>query len=228
MNCCFLTEDSKSLLTVLPYWLKYLNFPCDRVANNSDLTHNTYTALSGYGCYQLISHKLYDVMKEIINGNYNLDYLFVMIDSENMSVSERVQEVQNALVLFENRDKINFEIKIIVIKRCFETWLLGNSKLFPETSPKKESSFFEYYNFFNVSLNDPENMMKPINFNKSIAKYHAQYFSCLCQFNNLRYTKKNPSMVTSKEFFEQLLLRIRTTNHLKSFKIFVNYIEEIL
>ena len=58
--------------------------------------------------------------------------------------------------------KLDFTYKIFVCNHCFETWLLGNSSLFPSDNVGKNKSFWIYYNHYNVKENDPENMLPPI------------------------------------------------------------------
>lgn len=43
----------------------------------------------------------------------------------------------------------------------------------------------------------------------------------------IRYSKSNPKNVATKNYFEGIVERINTTEHLKSFKNFYNYVSDI-
>ena len=96
MNYYFLLEDEKSLIKVLPTWLQHLNFNCKRVADISEITENTYVMQSGQGVTQLITKALFSTIDTIIMTN-NIDKLVIIIDTEDITIEERVAMIQGKI-----------------------------------------------------------------------------------------------------------------------------------
>ena len=234
MNFYFLVEDSKSLLKVLPSWLGYMGFPCERVDRVSSITNNCYILQSGHGCYQLVDKVLEEVLIDINQNSAKINALIILIDSENLTVDERLLNIQNKISSLNHKYNVEYPIIPFVVDCCFETWLLGNRDLFPSQSPESTSPFFPYYNFYDVSVNNPElmpadenNPQYPDYHFHSKADFHFRYFHELCRHNRIRYSKNNPKAVNKFEFFEKIVQRINTTDHLNSFRKFYEYINSL-
>lgn len=232
MNYYFLVEDEKSSMKVLPYWLTFMGFPARRVEKLSDITQNCYIMRSGMGCYNLVDHVIPNTIAEI-SQNGKIDCLVIVIDSESYPVSSRFKHVQDKCKKEQEKYPINCEIKIFVVNCCFETWLLGNISYFPKSEPSKTSTFYPYYKFFNVSLTDPEDMQVDENNPKypdyhfrSRSDYHFRYFHDMCLYNKVRYSKSKPDIAKEQEFFDEIIKRIKCTNHLNSFRRFYEFIKE--
>lgn len=224
MNYYFLLEDEKSLLKVLPYWFEHMGFNCTRVPDISQITNNNYILQSGQGVTQLITKVLFDTIDTIQCNHNKIDKLVIILDSESISVEQRKNEVVDRIKEKYNIDELSFEIIIIVCNRCFETWLLGKTGLYPQEVDEK-SFFHQYYTHYNIDKCDPENMLPPQDSSESIAQYHFHYFHDLMRYKKLRYTKKKPDVVSKKEFFIGLCERIENTEHISSFKELVDFIK---
>jgi len=231
MNCCILTEDEQSLYRILPYWLDYLDFPCKRVLQISNIQNNNYTLQSGYGIYNLIDEVLLKTINTIIEYNKQIDYLIIILDADEFSIDDRIVKVETKIKDFCCHSKINFKSKVIVCNCCFETWLLCNSKLYPINPPPLDSPFYKFFTYYNVKDLDPENMVKSIipfeNTQNTKAGFHFNYLHEMCRYNHMIYRKNKPDIAANKDFFGEIVTRIETTNHGKSFKHFCDYIKSL-
>lgn len=231
MNCCIVTEDEQSLIQVLPYWLQYLDFPCQRVANISKIQDNNYTLQSGCGIYQLIDDVLLKTIGLIMEHSKRIDYLIIILDADETSINNRVAEVQTKIKDYCCHSKTDFKFKVVVCNCCFETWLLCNSKLYPTNPPPSNSSFYKFYKYYNVKDLDPENMEKSIipfeNTQATKSGFHFNYLHEMCKYNNMTYRKNNAKVAREKNFFNEIVNRTDTTNHGKSFKHFCDYIKSL-
>ena len=230
MNFYFLLEDEQSLIKILPKWLEYMDFPCQRVEDITKVTQNNYVMQSGQGVTQLITRVLYqtiDTIEEV--PGHKIDALIVIVDAENEEVEQRKREVYDKVEEYK-RDKnkvLNFDIKVFVCNHCCESWLLGNRELYPNAQPEQENAFYKHYIHYNIRQQDPELMLSPQWHTKSIGHYHFQYLHDACQYNNIRYRKKRPEKVATIEFFNEIVLHINQTAHLETFREFYNYIQMV-
>lgn len=231
MNFYILTEDEKSLKKVLPEWLKYLDFKYTRVDIISEIKDNNYILQSGQGIYQLIDRVLFETIDTIVQYDLNINYLIVILDAESCSVEDRIKEVNDKINKKYCDITFKFKIKIIVCDCCFETWLLCNSKLYPDDPPTPDNSFYKFYTYYNVKDLDPENMEKSIipfeNTQNTKAGFHFNYLHEMCKYNNITYRKNKPEISAAKDFFDELIKRTNTTKHGKSFKYFCDYIKSL-
>ncbi len=66
--------------------------------------------------------------------------------------------------------------------------------------------------------------MRPLeSLNETTAMYHFHYLHEMCRHNKIRYRKKNPMNLATKEYFQEIVARVNTTNDLPSFFKFYNY-----
>ncbi len=231
MNCYILTEDSESLLKVLPEWLRYMRFPCERVLDISSVKENNYVLQSGHGIIQLITCALFQTFDTIIESDNIIDDLILILDAEEMTPEERFDDVMLKIESYERKSELKCNIHIFVANCCFESWLLCNSSLYPNTSPNVNSPFYVFYNFYDIKNNDPEKMNKPPipfkNVGKTKAKFHFAYFHAMCRYNGKVYRKGNTKFVEKQEFFDNLVSRINRTSHGNSFRAFYEYVKEM-
>lgn len=224
MNYYFLPEDEKSFLKVLPLWLKYIDLEHKRVADIKEVQKNTYILQSGQGVTQLITKVLFDTIDTIIENPKKIDKLVVILDAEDLTVTERKQQVYTKIKEKYSLKDLDFNIVIIVCNYCFETWLLGCCGLYPSETVDKNSDFYPYYNYYNIEKNDPENMNVPNGMTDSIAKYHFHYLHEALRYKKIRYSKSKPQNISTVEYFSGIVKRIETTEHLKSFSTFYHFI----
>ena len=224
MNFYFLLEDEKSFLKVLPHWLDYMNFGYTRVADIQEVQKNNYILQSGQGVTQLVTKVLFDTIDTILLNPGKIDKLVIILDAEELEVEERKQKVKEQMSSNYHSKDINFEIATLVCNRCFETWLLGCKRLYPVGEIDKKSYFYKYYNYYNIEQQDPEKMRVPEDSNETIAKYHFHYLHELLRYKKIRYSKNRPDNVATEAYFRGIVERIDTTEHLKTFRSFYDFI----
>ncbi len=121
-------------------------------------------------------------------------------------------------------DGSTFTADAMVQNRTFETWLLGNARIFPRQP--NELEFVEMVKFYNTSISDPEFMGKYADYDK-YAEFHHDYLKLMLAERNIRYTKKNPREVGETHYIKSLIDRIETTEHLQSFNELVKFCNKI-
>lgn len=227
MNYYFLLEDEKSFIKVLPKWLSYMGFSNDRVPDISFVTKNCYVLQSGQGVTQLITQVLFQTIDTLIQNPKTIDELIVILDSEEYDTNYRKDQVLGIINEYIGKKGlvIDFSYKVFVCNHCFETWLLGNGTLYPQIRP--DDDFRQYYDTYNIQLYDPEKMRPPEDVDETIAIYHFHYLHEMCRHNKIRYSKKNPMNLATKEYFQEIIVRISTTNDLPSFLEFYSYFLDI-
>jgi hypothetical protein len=94
-------------------------------------------------------------------------------------------------------------------------------------SPRDEN-LRKYIEHFNVYLQDPECMPKPESpYFKSIAQFHLDYLRKLLREKGDWYSKKNVAGVATVPYLQELLKRTNETNHLNSFRDFVETLQNL-
>lgn len=226
MNIYFLVEGSQTEIKVYPQWLSYLAPKLSRVDFAHQAVDNNYYLMSGMGSPRILHVELANAVAEINElGNYN--YLVLVIDADNMSEQEKIEEVEmfmaNHLIALD----LGCDLKIIAQNYCIETWFLGNQAVYPDVIDKN-SDFYEHAQFYNVSQQDPELMNKPQWFiNGTTSIYHEIYLRKMLAKSNIRYSKSNPKSVAEKPYLEQLRKRVTESSHLASLKHFFDFCELI-
>lgn len=223
MNYYFLLEDEKSFIKVLPEWLKYMGIQNTRVQDITYVQENNYVMQSGQGVTQLITKVLFQTIDTILLNPGVIDELIVILDSEEYNERQRKNQVEDIIeqYLQDKNCKANFSYRVFVCNHCFETWLLGNGSLYPDTRP--DGDFQQYYDDYNIKEEDPELMAVPEDVNETIAMYHFHYLHEMCRYNRIRYNKKKPMEMAKRTYFDALVSRISSSNHLHSFAQFYNY-----
>lgn len=224
MNYYFLLEDEKSFLKVLPAWLEYMGFGCERVADIQEVKENTYVLQSGQGVTQLITKVLFDTIDTILMNPGKIDKLVIILDAEELEIEQRKKEVNEQIKNHYQGRQLDFEIVILVCNRCFETWLLGCKGLYPKIPVEENSYFYPYYNHYNIEMCDPEKMTVPEWARETTAKYHFHYLHELLRYKKIRYSKNRPYNIATNEYFMGIVERITTTNHFETFKDFYDFV----
>jgi len=115
----------------------------------------------------------------------------------------------------------NAELLLIFQKRCWESWLLGNRKIYsrnPQNQP-----LLDYARYYDISVNCPENIGRYQDFNTH-AHFHAAYLRALFEAKNITYSKKRPGDVLKPFYLEQLLTRIEfQPEQLTTFRHFIDF-----
>lgn len=223
MNLYFLVEGRRTERKVYPKWLGILLPQLQQVTYLEEVTHNHFYLFSGNGYPSILDNHLANAITEI-NDMGNIDYLIMCIDADEATVAERKQEVLTFMA--EHQLELHYKTKFVLIiqNRCIETWCLGNQRIFkrnPEFEPLKE-----YVNFYNVQKDDPEKMGKLVEF-ETHSQFHEDYLSELLHVRNIAYTKKNPKGIVEAYYLQELENRVNTTNHIQTFKVFLDLCKQI-
>lgn len=224
MNIYFLVEGEKTELKVYPQWLKYLVPELSQIKYPQDAENNNYYLVSGMGSPRILTEEL-EKSVEDINKFGNYDYLVLVIDADEMSVEEKTTEIKQ--FISDTKIVLNpkCELQIIAQKYCMETWFLGNRKVYPRNTDNVD--FINHAQYYDVSQNDPEFMIKPNTFAGSTSIYHELYLRKMLAAKNIHYSKSKPKEVGEKYYLEELQKRINETPHLSSLKNFFSFCENL-
>ncbi len=223
MNIYFLVEG-KTESKIYPKWLSFLAPKLNKVDYFDKVVADNYFVFSSNGMPALINTHLHNAVEDI-NKHQKYDYLVLCLDADNKSTTDARKEVfdfmnDNSIIL---RDKTKLEI--IVQNKCIETWLLGNPKIFKK-NPNNDF-LKKCVTFYNVKEDNPELMGKLLDYESSISIFHTHYLRELLAEKNIRYSKANPQGVIEKPFLDALIKRNKDTNHLASFKYFIDFCQKI-
>jgi hypothetical protein len=82
-----------------------------------------------------------------------------------------------------------------------------------------------YIKHFDVWENDLELMNVPPGRMESVAMFHGEYFRAICRERECSYTKNHPGVVLDNSFFEELVERVKDTEHLRFLGGFFEFIQ---
>jgi hypothetical protein len=224
MNIYFLVEGKRTEKKVYPKWLSHLIPKLQRINEYQNVDKNNYYIFSGNGFPSLLDNHLRNCIEDI-NSIKKYDYFVICLDADEQNIEQCKQDIFD----FMTREKIvlsnSVKFEIIVQNKCFETWFLGNPKIFKKNP---ENVFLkECVSFYNVKSNDPELMGKIPDFEGSTSIFHSSYLQQLLLERNIQYSKNNPQGVVEEYFLQNLINRNKTTGHIESFKSFVDFCDTI-
>lgn len=219
MNIYFLVEGRRTETKVYPKWLEYLLPNLIEVDDPFVICSNNYYIFSGKGFPALLDNHLVKAIEDV-NQIGKFDFLVICVDSEESSIPDRKKYVSNFLRC--NKLKLNGKTKFVIIvqNKCIESWFLGNRRVY--SKHPQSSDLRKYNNFYNVQKNDPELMTAMEGFNTS-AQFHETYLKEMLLEKNIKYSKRNPNEVIKHYYLEELINRNNETNHLLSFKDFLDF-----
>ena len=224
MNIYFLVEGKQTEMKVYPKWITILVPELTRVQWHHQVNVDNYCIFTGDGFPSLLDNHLGNSIEDV-NSSNKFDYFVICLDSDDDSPEERKQEVIDFIE--KNKISLNQKTKLVIIvqNKCFETWFLGNKKVFKKNP---QSDFLiDCINFYNVREEDPELMNKPNDFEYSASRFHSSYLQELLAERRIKYSKKNPQGVIEESFLNELIKRSQKTKHIPSFSIFIDFCEKI-
>lgn len=216
MNVYFLVEG-KTEKKIYPQWLSHLLPGLQQVQQYYEVEHHNYYLFTTGG-YPSILDDIKDAAKNINDcGKYS--YLVVCLDADEVTIEERKQEIMG--IFKPDLLELKAELVVIVQNRCFETWFLGNRKVYPRHP--QEDLLRQYCQFYNVSEKDPEMMPNFAGF-YSIAQFHADYLKRMLREKRIPYSKGNPREVGESHYIKELKKRVADTpQHLKTLQNFFHF-----
>ena len=221
MNVYILVEGKRTEKKVYPAWLSILTPHLKKVDIAGDVSDDNYYLISGEGYPSLLSH-LKNAIEEV-NEISKFQYLVLCLDAEEETVQGRIDEINTYL----KREKCilqHAELVIVVQNPCFETWFLGNRKLFKRQPQSPE--LCRYIRFYNVSEEDPEEMPALVD-HMTRAQFHVAYLREMFEERNISYSKRNPGELCETRFLTELIKRNEETSHISSFREFLNLCDMI-
>lgn len=223
MNIYFLVEGRRTEKKVYPKWISHLIPELSEIKDPSIANGNNYYLFNGNGFPSILDNHLRNSVEEVNEIN-KFNYLVMCIDADEVNVSDRRNEV---LSFIENNEiKLNkgVEFVLIIQNRCIETWCLANRKIY-KRQPNSED-LRTYIDFYNVYNDDPE-LMGKIDPDETHAQFHASYLAEMLAERNIRYTKNFPRGVVEEDYLNELLKRISKSNHIKTFRTFIDFCEKV-
>ena len=208
MNLYFLLEGRRTEKRVYRAWIQHIFPSFVEVSKVEELVHDNFYLLAGEG-YPSYCARIPNCLQDI-HQHGQIDHYFVCIDAEENAAAEKFAEVES---LITSASKFT-NYHILVHDRCIETWFLGNSRMM-RNNPHSEI-LREYKQFFDVSVDDPEEMACPASY-EFCAHFHLDYLKAMLAERGLRYTKVNPGCVMEKHYLDALVERHIITGHISSF-----------
>ena len=222
MNLYFLLEDSKSFFKVLPQWINFVLPNYNEVIKweSFEKNSNNFFVESGNG-YPQIKKYLNATLEKLYKNDFPVDYIILCWDTDAKSDSTIMTEKNEYEQIFL-QNVVACQYRLFPINRCFETWLLGNRAAYPQ---EINEQFAPYNDFFNVTTNDPEEMLEPGNQCERVSRYHYRYLQEMLR-GQANYSKKNPGFVATNNYFNELQSRITDTDDLRSFAKFIKFLTD--
>lgn len=208
--------------SIYPKWLMHLAPYLTQQKLLKNVVSNDYYLFSSGGIPSVIQ----DIEKCVldIKEHGNIDYLLVCLDAEELTLQQRLDEVNAEIVRLKNTTKTT--IIPVIQDPCIETWLLGNPKMCGAATVNKD--FQECLSFYNVRTDDPEQMGKPdIDIFNTRAQYHEYYLQQMFLNKNLSYKKGKSKEVAEHHYLQALQSRVQTTGHLSSLRYFFDLLSHL-
>lgn len=219
MNIYFLVEGRRTEKKVYPKWLAHLLPKLSEVTDPFKVDLNNYYIFNGNGFPSLLNNHLVNAISDV-NEISKFDFFVICLDSDDATVSVRKKYVLDFVKKHKLKLKKKTQFVIIVQNKCIESWFLGNRKVY--SKQPQSADLRAYNNFYNVQENNPELMTAMKGFNTS-AQFHETYLTEMLSEKNIRYSKKNPNGVVEVHYLKELISRHNETNHLLSFKDFLDF-----
>ncbi len=213
MNLYLLVEGKRTEKKLYGSWLLHL-FPELRIVERpEDVTENCLRLVSGKGYPQYLE-LVETVLGEIATVKNRIDHLFVCVDAEEVSLTDRLAEVDEWVKLCQPQIRYS----VIVQNCCVETWLLANRR-FLKRNPQSER-LRRFKRFYDVGELDPEGMpvMSP---HRTRARFHEAYLKEMFRERGQSYSKKAPGEAASPGYLDELMNRYDETKHIPSFGRFL-------
>ncbi|MBD3265125.1 hypothetical protein GF373_00515 [bacterium] len=213
----YVVVEGDSEKKIYKKWIPFVNPHMTYIDSLRLLTENNFYVISGGG-YPNYLETIDDAIEDI-NSVGQFDRFIVVVDAEEMAFTEKQQELIDYL---SNRN-IRAELYLIIQNFCIETWGLGNLKIAPRNP--NSPTLQKYKNHYDVSVLDPEDLPKMGGLTR--AQFAYKYLKAMLKdkHNHLYYTKRNPRALMHETFLHEIKKRYLNTNHIQSFKTFLEAVE---
>ncbi|MFT4924976.1 MAG: hypothetical protein ACI8WB_001066 [Phenylobacterium sp.] len=222
MKLYLLVEGISSEMQVYPAWINYF-LPTLKHHDNFDTFKHAETGfylVSGMGYPSIIKH-IGNAATDVTD-TADVDYFFVILDSDEEAVDARKALIDNTLKQHQFPHRTNIEV--VIQKRCFETLLLANRKAIPRQPNTRP--LIDYMQYYDVINHDPE-LMGNYSEDYTHSQFHTEYAIKALREKRIRYTKSNCGDVATAQFIKEIEQRINATGHLASFSTFIHQLKII-
>ena len=225
MNIYFLTEDSKSFRIILPEWLHYVLPDYVKIKSMEEFqSGGNYYMVQDGGGYPRIKKWASQTIETFTENSIPLDYFVILWDGD----AKDEDEIQEAIKEFNSvftQWPVQFQYRLFVMRHCFETWLLGNRAVYPHDHIAR--TFAPFAQFYNVSIDDPEQMLEPEGYTASVSTYHRRYLQEMLRNSiHKNYSKGHPAVAAEESYWDELCLRVGQTLDLRSFANFLDFLHQ--
>lgn len=217
MNVYVVVEGRVVEKAVYTIWIPEVNKSLSPATYIDEVTRNNFWIVSGNG-YPAYFDVVLAGLEDVSSGNV-FDRLVICVDSEDMTLQDKRDEV---LGFIEANGYANADCRVVVQHFCFETWALGN-RVIGSRNPKNES-LRKYRQLYNVITHDPEGLPSLPDENLNRSQFAEKYLRLTLNDKNKRlsYSKTKPGVVAHPKFYHQVCKRATQTNHVQSFRAFMD------
>jgi hypothetical protein len=211
----YVVVEGQTEKAVYSRWIPTINPTLECVEHPSLVQDNQFCVISGMG-YPMYWDVLSAAIDDI-NDYRSFDRLIACLDSHDMTVEDKLSEVEYQLT----RRTCIAEVLVVIQHFCFETWALGNRVLVkPHPNSQRLRDFKAIHD---VRRHDPE-LLPPHPTNGWPRSQFAEAY-LKAAFNergwNLTYSKGSARYIGHPSYLNQLTLRNRQTGHIPSFSRFL-------
>lgn len=215
MNFYIVVEGARTEQTVFASWIPHLNRTLTQVSLPGQLIRDNFVILSGHGYPQYL--KIVQRAAIDITRNPHYGQLVVSVDAED----DNATDVRNKIIAEVHGVNATLHPAVIVQDACIESWFLGNRRVIRRLPQNLKARNWKA--FYDVWANCPEKM--PANtvqqLNRAQTAFAYLVDALLDRGTHLHYSKRNPNLVCSTIYLDQLRDRVAATGHLSSFQQFV-------
>ncbi len=204
-------------------WIPFVNKDFSYAQTiNQVVTNNFFIQIGGGfpNYFRVINDAITDVRElKDTNGLPLFDRLVIVIDSEDYTFSQKMQEIENYVTSKIGDSYLDY--KVIIQHFCLETWGLANRKII--TSNIQNVELLKYKKIFDLALNDPENLPDLLDEDLNRAQFASKYLRLLLnnKFRNLSYNKSDPGPLLNQKYYTEVLNRHLNEKHIPSFVNFL-------
>jgi hypothetical protein len=219
----FILVEGKTERKIYPKWLKQLLPTLTKVDRPALINQNNYCIVSGNGYPSILGY-----LKESIdeaNRIGTFDFFIVIADTDDIDIADRELEIRDYVL--KNNIKLNDSTDFVIILQrcCIETWFLGNRKIFKKNTQDTELN--DWIKHFNVSIDDPETMISPTNYNGAIGNFHKMYLKKMLAERHISYSEIQPNAVTEPPYLDEIIKRFEQTGHIATFGALLDFCKKL-
>ncbi|MCG8607860.1 hypothetical protein MJD09_23105 [bacterium] len=217
MNIYVIVEGKTATKKIYKNWIPRINNSLSHVDYIENIERNNFFILAVFGQPEILA-RIERAVRDV-NDKAQFDRLVIAIDSENDEPLEKQREVRERV----DRVGSRVEVKYVIQHFCLETWLLGNKNMFRKKT--SDSELIKYMALFNVRANDPEQLPdnEEQSWNRSQFAFHYLRAGIRDVYSGRKsYTKRNPGIVATVDYFNQVKKRCLHEGHILSFRGFLD------